>query len=118
MNIKVTGTHRHVNVTLEQLEKHKESIEHWVDGGEVEILKTNNAWELIEPPSFLVEITYRPVLTPSPKQGEVWQVFDMTFIVTENDQFLNISDASLWNHHTVDVDSLVFSADSIESYYQ
>ncbi len=73
--ISITDVKRPIELPLENYEAHKEVVDHWCDGGEVEIKVNSNSetWELSESsiPRFSLHHEYH-IKKREPQPGEVW----------------------------------------------
>ena len=72
----VKGTARSVDITLEQLTTHEESIVTWINGGDLD-QGTDRGWVKyngMAAPVFSSDLCYRVHQPRAPKIGEVWEV--------------------------------------------
>jgi hypothetical protein len=56
----IQGIERSIDLTIQQINKHPESIKHWVDGGSIEELYGPDCIDYIDTPTFDIKTAYRP----------------------------------------------------------
>lgn len=114
--LKHTGTERTWEGKLEQWQKHKECIEHWCDGGSIEV-NTGSGFVQALLYSFNLHFTYR-IKQREPKPGEVWvhaQDPNLVFVVTHQRNWteLGSGEYDLFHEHH----ALGYAAPSVKAYY-
>jgi len=115
-------TVKHVGSALREWEgpeedsiAHRDAIEHWVNGGEVENDATGG-W-MIAHPSFEARVNYR-IKQREPKPGEVWidEEGDAIYIPFDCDKWQFV-DKIGYKNHKYPITDIKYKSPSLEAYY-
>ncbi|MEM5529573.1 hypothetical protein WN093_12170 [Gammaproteobacteria bacterium AS21] len=116
MEITVKGTQRETIISLEKLVAHQKTIEHWLNGADVEEHEGSMWVPTADSPDFLVNSEYRAVYI-TPKAGEVWTDNSLCYLATSAKTFISLSGDTVidsfndnWPKH------LTYSSPSIDAH--
>ena len=102
---------------MENYEAHKEGVEHWCGGGDIETHDDATDWYDVDAnrPLFAPSFEYR-IKRREPRFGEVWVVGDIPCIYSKYGlggfRFIQLDDANAHSLHA----NPVYSAPSVEAY--
>lgn len=115
--ISIVGSAREWVGTFEQYEEHGEIVDHWVEGGDVDMFAFGSWVPLTcESPDFFIDTNYRKKQR-EPKAGEVWQIGNYLCICCDTLGKMKFYRITGDQRFSVDVSEKKYLAPSIEAYF-
>jgi hypothetical protein len=116
--VSITDCKRPIELPINRYNKHQDEVDHWCNGGKIEMEYDGCGWLVNSNPEFCIGHNYR-IVKHAPKSGEVWIIVSNSIpclMTGLGDEFPLVSlDGS--NRFALSEYGIEFASVSVEAYY-